>query len=486
MLLLRQVSSAARAPPADDQDASEDDGQSAFGGHIPSDVLSSHQDTGEEGGWNRSGEEEELEEGKDSNKGSKAIGDILDCGTCGARSDNAPWYDDQEKVVDGVVVRCPVGDACEICGEASEGWPQLDRPQIVLLFSKSLSFRAEFAKAKERARVVKAPEIPHAHVYSQSACGIRTETDGALVAADDWSAKYGVQADKVPGVTVVSVVDESGILDPEKKLLGILYQIGTVPEGLAWRKVVLYTDISNCITETALAPEDLLRTQHAALKWQERNKDIMASRHTSMRSGLTRLPNGTMVVDLVDKYKVELKRREDLLNAGVSSIDDAAPAAANASGTRRGMARAAGSILQAAASTMVAKSAAKKAKGFASGVQSVADGGLLAAAVRLQKVGKRGSSALLASPGAKRAGSSESGVRVAVGSPGCDASDLDVSMLLTGEEKLGTRLNGAFSCIANPFPPHTCLFRGLGFWPSLLFSTMSPALYVFLNKRRGL
>lgn len=161
----------------------------------------------------------------------KSGGSIVSCATCGCctSSDDSVWYETEAQVVDGNVQDVPVGDACLMCGIATESWPLLDRPTVVLKYNSEPDFRSKFDLAKANVDTETCePEFHEAHVVAEMRIGMRTETQCALVDADDYSAMNGVPPSAVPSVKLVSIVTEHG--NPAKKLLGVLVALQDLPK----------------------------------------------------------------------------------------------------------------------------------------------------------------------------------------------------------------------------------------------------------------
>lgn len=389
---------------------------------------------------------DELEEPEDDEEADDKAGvgladgafDSCVCETCAETSDNVKWYDDVPMLKGSEIVNMPTGDACLPCGQAGEGWPNLTRQQIIVLVNNDKPFKKAFFEARERTKVLHEAEFTPSHVFTESRMGMRVHNEAGLVSEEDFTSHLGYPPAEVPGITVVSVVDESGAVG--HKRLGVLMQFEDIPNHLPYRNVTLYSDIANVLVETKLRPQDLIRDKQAVEKWEACNKDTVKARASQMQNGLFQVPGFADITKCVDKHKVLLKQKEVELSL---QEDGAGTATSSHAGLSRRQAKAHASTEL--ASTKPQKTASGKAKPISAEAALVVQ-------LRKQQKAKAAIPAGASPPGSGRGASSSSpasksdaGVRVSVGARAAGAAvgeDIDVAGILNGTEKLGTRLNG--------------------------------------------
>lgn len=255
--------------------------------------------------------------------------------------------------------------------------------------------------------------------------------------------------DSVPGVKLVSMIDESGSTD--RQLMGVLVSLAGLPPAVPFRRCELYTDISNCVIETVLRTEGVLREGHAQDAWQTVNRSTVDAREPSLKN-LFSLPTAEDLRELVEKHREEQRERERQMLAAATSgsvaestADTAIDAAALEQARPRKGLRMPGMLGLAGSSSAVAAKAKAKAAAAA---------GLLAgpkakpAQRRTRAVSDRlgGNTAFMSICGDIDGGSSRScisGKKSAASNAASEVvDDLDVAKILSGEQEVGTKLNG--------------------------------------------
>lgn len=228
----------------------------------------------------------------------------------------------------------------------------------------------------------------------------------------------------------------------------------------------MYADIANCFTETVLANTDLLREKHAVERWVAWNKSTAAGREQSLRQNLAKVPSYEDMLGEVEKYRVNLKKNEEIMVSVGSEAAASALQSLGAPAQRRKGFR--GSTLQDVAATKPERKNDKRG-GAARGAGTIVPKrtlvkrphGLGMSPVQYAGSTGAGDESIISGGSADTARTAATTrISVAGTSRAREIEDVSVQEILNCSQKLGTRLNGARFLVAPrcfPFVSHASI-----------------------------
>lgn len=180
------------------------------------------------------------------------------------------------------------------------------------------SFRNEFAAISEQLRQkLEGADKEGARFACQSVMklrhiGIRVEYEVALVEEAAFSKEYGVPAETVPGVSVISVPGLDG-----KPLVGALLQCHQVPPQLPHYRLKVYSDQASELVTCTVDGKELLREGQAIDSWSANNRGMMTARPEPLKGmGLANILSHKAVKEKVEALEAAKKERLRQLELG--------------------------------------------------------------------------------------------------------------------------------------------------------------------------
>lgn len=222
--------------------------------------------------------------------------------------------------MNGQVEHRPVGQLCLHDGTVMEAFPNKSVDDMVA-FRKTVNGRKEYDKASEKAAALQLSQraFKPSSVSAHNSLGVRMEVRYSLVSFQDFAAHFSVPHTAIESLKLKVL---NGVLNEEAEMVsGVLLRPEGLPTSLRYRTIVLYSDMSNVIIESAMDSASQLRHSQAKETYSFCNRATLGSREGPLRTAGPSLP-AMLTYNEVAKAAKQIQASRELQEAGASAADE--------------------------------------------------------------------------------------------------------------------------------------------------------------------